>query len=280
MRRSCVALIVLLLLVSAGKAQTYKIQLRIDPDEKKSVSIHSTSEQDVDSRIRDADGKEVKKRQFKHSLVEEYTETVLEKGDKRPGKFRRVYSKAVDGKKELPHQGRKLRYEKQAAGYKVSAEDDKDLPDAVAKRLGAEAAGQTLLDSITPLLPDKPVKVGETWTVSGKALAAAVQGATLDVDKSKGSGKLVKVYRKGKRLFGVIEFKEDLILKFKDKESTGKVAIRGSVDAVIDGSDTEGTYQTNLTITGQNVVEKDSKKFTVGGTTKASTRVTVSAQKE
>jgi hypothetical protein len=90
----------------------------------------------------------------------------------------------------------------------------------------------------------------------------------------------VKVYRKGKRLFGVIEFEAELIIKFKDKDSAGKIALRGSVDAVIDGSDTEGTYKIDTTITGQNVVVEEGKKFTVGGTTKGGMRVTVSAQKE
>jgi hypothetical protein len=185
--RPCAALSVLLLLVSAGKAQTHKIQLRIDPDEKKTVSILSTSDQDVDSRVRDSDGKEVDKRQFKRSIVEEYTDTVLEKGDKRPRKFRRLYSKAEQGdgkKKPLPYQGRKVLFEKQPDGYKVTAADDKDLPEMLARGLGKQAGGQTLLDSVTPLLPDKAVKAGETWTVSGKALANVAQGATLDLDKA------------------------------------------------------------------------------------------------
>ena len=47
----------------------------------------------------------------------------------------------------------------------------------------------------------------------------------------------------------------------------------------LDGSDTEGKYEADVTITGQNVVEKDGQKLTAGGTTRGTIRTAVGPQK-
>jgi hypothetical protein len=272
-----------LLCVAAGAAQeTYRIRLRLEPDVGKSIDVKEESGQEVDQRILDEKGKELKKNQAKQVHREEYTHTVLKSDKGKPVKYRRVYRKASisDDKQNfsLPHEGKKVLFEKTKTGWEVNSEDRKGLPAGTIKEL-SKHAGQSIVDSITPLLPDRAVKVGESWSVSGKQAQAIAPDAPIDTKRSKGSGKLIKVYRKGKRLFGVLVFKAELVLMVPGAGSEMKIAMEGTADAIIDGSDTEGSYTTNLTITGKMVDEKDGKKITRGGTTKGYHKAAVSSQK-
>jgi hypothetical protein len=262
--------------------ETYRIRLRIEPDVDKSTDVKDESGQEVDQRILDDKGKELKKNHGKQVFKSEYTETVLKAEKGKPVKYRRVYRKARvgDGKEDfqLPHEGKKVLFEKTNKGWEVSAEEGKPLPSGTVKELSKQAS-QSILDSLTPLLPNRAVKVGETWSVSGKQAQAISPGAEIDTKRSKGSGKLVKVYRKGKRLFGMLELNAELVLVVPGKGSEMKITLEGTADAVIDGSDTQGSYKTNLTIAGKVVVEMDGKKITRGGTTRGHLQTTISAQK-
>src|SRR5438067_1170215 len=86
-----------LALTAGGRADdTYTIKLKHAPDVGKSTVVTDTSSQASTSNVFDADGKPLAK-DDKHvqKQEEKYTETVLEKGDKRPAKYKRVYEKAT-----------------------------------------------------------------------------------------------------------------------------------------------------------------------------------------
>src|SRR4051812_25374156 len=98
MYRKMLGLLCVLCVGSVVLAESaYKITLRVFPDVGKNVEVTSSHRQDVDQKLRDADGKVVGTKAFTERTKEEYKLTVLEKGDKRPRKFRREYSKAEAG---------------------------------------------------------------------------------------------------------------------------------------------------------------------------------------
>jgi hypothetical protein len=279
--------------------ETYRIRLRAVPDVGKSIDVKAESYEDLNGLATDEKGKEVKKVQIKTGARQEYTEMVekVEKGQ--PVKFHRVYHKArvrFEMKKKYekaPYEGKKVLFVKKAKGWQVTDQGGKELPDGSGEVLGVQAElGH--LNWILPLLPDKAVKVGETWAVDDKMVRAmllatlppAAREEKVDVKGTKGSGKLVKVYRKGKRVFGVLEISADVGLKPPITEAeaakatvTFKSILKASVDAVIDGSDTECNYSLTLTSTLKFTGKENGKILNGGNTTKHYVGATVSTQK-
>jgi hypothetical protein len=252
-----------LALAGAARAEdTYTIKLKHWPDAGKSITVTDTSTQTSISNILDADGKPLGPKDDKHvqKQEEKYTETVLEKGEKRPAKYKRVYEKAatsMDGKAtSRSYEGRTIVFELKDGKYTVTAEgekrlDAKDVEDLTRRANEDEGEKDQLL------LPSKPVKVGDTWKIDGKALAKAfanqAQGE-LDVDKSGGDGKLTKVYTKDGKQFGVVEMTLKLatkvtklppgITKFLEDPT---IDMKLTLDTALDGSSTAGS----LTMTGK-----------------------------
>ena len=66
------------------------------------------------------------------------------------------------------------------------------------------------------LLPKKPVKIGEPWVVDTAMVVKSFESVvpfTLDVEKSKVVGKLLKAYTKDDKQFGTIEMTVTLVVK-------------------------------------------------------------------
>jgi len=97
------------------------------------------------------------------------------------------------------------------------------------------------------LMPQKAVKVGETWKVPVEILIkifAKKGGTEFDADKASGTGKLLRVYKHGGKQFGVFDFHVELPLKAIEMEKKqykteagSKVTFMITQDACIDGSD-------------------------------------------
>lgn len=110
-------------------------------------------------------------------------------------------------------------------------------------------------------LPGKPVKVNESWPLKNSAAAEWIDGAgagggfPIDRPAVTGTGRLTKVFRKGGRLHGVIEYKIVAPIKAGPLSIGGAVKPGGKYEAVytvtacIDGSsgESEGSFR----ITGQ-----------------------------
>jgi hypothetical protein len=128
---------------------------------------------------------------------------------------------------------------------------------AVAAKLAPEFGKGA--DKMRPedLLPDKPVKPGDTWKVEGAKLLASLGGEaknTIDADKTVINGKLVKTYKKDGKLFGVAELDGDIVIaalgeKLAIKVKPGsKMNLKMTVDACIDGSAPGSKMNGTLTI--------------------------------
>ena len=111
-------------------------------------------------------------------------------------------------------------------------------------------------------MPDRPVKPNETWTVDADKVVKSFESGgpfKLDKDTTKVTGKLVKVYDKGGKQFGVIEM--SMVLGVKELDIDGqelamkagsKVTAAVTLDVCIDGSAHTGT-------------EKGTMKFDLNG---------------
>jgi hypothetical protein len=112
------------------------------------------------------------------------------------------------------------------------------------------------------LLPDKPVRIGQTWSVDAPKVAAGL-GMTgdiaLDAEKSSLQGKLLRVYKKKDRQFGVMEVKGALVLKGSGATVVNpgsKADLEFQIDCCLDG----GVYDLHIKWTSKYVAEgKDAK---------------------
>lgn len=179
---------------------------------------------------------------------DEFVETVLEKGDKAPAKYKRTYKKATltqNGKEiKRPHEGKTLIFEQEGKSYKITVEGGMAVPQAELDKLAKDAANRLDGDGAENFLPDKPVKIEEPWSLNRKGLQElGGKGSEIDLDKSKGEGKLVRVYTKDGKQYGVIDLNVNIVLKDSPPftyEPPGTVAMKGTLDIVIDGSSAAG----------------------------------------
>ena len=216
--------------------------------------------------------------------------TVLAKGDKHPAKYKQIYEKASQtaaGKKTpQPYEGRTLVFELKDSKYQVTAEGKPDLPapmlDMLAQKASAELNKPTEAETFQP---KNPVKVGDSWTLYSKTLAASF-GDIGDVDpaNAKGQAKLTKVYQKDGKQFGVI----DISIKFPVKSAgplkfdpPATVEMKGSLDGAIDGLSTAKTMTSNIKVAGRGPMEDrpDKKKVTMETTMDISVKQEMSGEK-
>jgi hypothetical protein len=271
--KSLWALLVAAPLVAAAPAPDgYTIKLKHNPDAGTSVVITDTSKQSGGSKITDANGKVLKEVKNTEEREEVYTETVIEKGDKKPKKYKKTFKTAnstLNGKKTtLPYEGRTVVYELKGDKYEVSVEGTPALDKMTLEEL-TKKANSADEDTDEFLLPKKPVKAGDTWALDPKAIAKGFQkngGLELDVDKTKGEAKLVAVKEKDGHPIGTLQFKMSLAVKSAGGLAYDTPAVMEmTVDLTtpIDGSGTEGTMAMTGKMSGKGTVTEMGQKFTV-----------------
>lgn len=244
----------------SGDEPTYDITLKKEAKGDRTKTV-STEAGDIRFKL-EVMGQELDKGE-KKTVRQTFTEEIVEKpaGAKKPTKLKRTYEVSgatTDGKKTThAYQGKTVLIEKKGDKYEFTA-DGKELTGDDAEELESEfnKHEDIPLDD-QDLMPDKPVPVGGTWTVDAKKIAAAFeQGGpfTLDAAKTKATGKLVKVYDKDGRRFGVIDLTMTLAvkeLKIDNMELPmkpgSKVTATTTYELCIDGSAHTGTEKSTLT---------------------------------
>jgi hypothetical protein len=179
-----------------------------------------------------------------------YTDTITEINGGRPKTFQRAYGKACDteGKKtrDRPYSGRTIIFRLNDGRYKVTAEGDAPLTKETLGELAqlVRSYGHT---GERLLLPGKAVKEGDTWKISGKAVATYL-GDEWDASGSKGTGKLVRAYKKDGKVYGVLQFDYESATKPQEKAWSVKLKVSRTVDTPIDGSSTDARETIKLTL--------------------------------
>ena len=191
-----------------------------------------------------------------------YIEEVVTKpaGAKRATKFKRVYESAEltknGEKQDLNLAGKTVVIEKSGEGYTITVNGEE--PTGTAAELLKKEFRKEKQVTEEDLLPKDPVKVGGTWKIALDKFAKDAEGEIdIDVAKSSGAGKLVKVYDKGGKKFGVMEITLDLTVnkigggggQEVELKAGSKMKVVAVLDACIDGS--LSTANGKITTTGE-----------------------------
>lgn len=179
-----------------------------------------------------------------------YTEEVIEapKEGRRPIKLKRTYEKASRGKTDLGLEGKTIIAEKKDGKYEFTFADGSAVTGVAGEYLNKEMNTKSETADET-FLPKEAVKPGATWNIDMKAAAKdfAATGMTLDAEKSKGTGKLIKVYEKDGLKFGEMEIELKLTV-------TKMAAGRGAEMTMKDGSNLSATLKLDVCIDGKSPV--------------------------
>jgi hypothetical protein len=193
-----------------------------------------------------------------------YRETVLDRqaGQRQSTRLRRDYQKAVvwtDGKPSvLSCQGKGVLIEKKEGVYRFSVEGGALREDEAARLLDREFNREDDLDLQRLILPGRPVRLDETWTIDMAPVARAWQSTTAMAiaARSTGTGRLAKVYRKDDRLFGVMAFRLEMpiaslgVEKSVRPDTGARVLMDVTLDCCIDGSSSSGTLRASFWVDG------------------------------
>jgi hypothetical protein len=151
-----------------------------------------------------------------------YTDAILERpeGSPMPTKVRRVYERAVvetieaDGVKPFGPSlnGKTVVIEKKGPQYEFRSDGGEVLNHGIDDLIDEfNKGGQVKL--VRMLLPPDPVAVNESWNIDAKEFLPDRDNnvSSIKGPKSNGTAKLLKVYKKDGRLYGVI----DAVLSFQ-----------------------------------------------------------------
>jgi len=188
-----------------------------------------------------------------------YTDEVIEQpaGAKKPTKLKRTYEtaelKTTMDQGNLDLAGKSVLIEKKGDKYEFSV-GDKPLGGKAADVLGKEFNKKTDTDE-EAFLPKKPVKVGDSWKPDLPALAKELgsEGMTVDVEKSKATATLKKVYKKGDATYGVIDVDLELVVTKVggggmeiSLNDGSKLTLKIELDGCIDGTQSTGTSKMSM----------------------------------
>jgi hypothetical protein len=267
------------ILVPIRDPETYKILFK-KPQKGDTALVTRQEQQNVTVTVAGANIPVPANKEKAHYV---YQETILEitPGKRKPTRLRRQYQKAevkADGQtRGLAYQGKTVLIEKKDAKYHFRIEGGQALTGADAQYLDREfnQSPETQIDFNQLVLPGKPVRIKESWAINVKALARDLEKLVyLEVDaaKSSGKGKLVRVYHKGGRRFGVMEMHLELTGKALkigeiklDLNAGSRMNLKLALDVCIDGSCDLGVVEVkmdcNMTATlpagvGQNPMDK------------------------
>jgi len=236
------ALLALPLAAAAGQAQSFTLKTKDFSAEGKSVSIIDTAT--VRSSVIIATGGNVLKEEKKVEVEEkQFTETVVEAGDKKPKKYTQTFTKALKGMEGEPakqsYAGKTIVFERKGDVYEVTAEGG-----------GVDA------------------KVGDTWTIGKEALAllGANPDDGLDLTKMKAKGKLLKAYKKDGQQWGTIEVTITAPVQKLgplDLDKPIDFQAKATLDTAIDGSSTAGQMKASVSLKGRSEFTQNGMTFTL-----------------
>jgi hypothetical protein len=216
--------------------------------------VKETKTEDVTNDATITVGGQEMKQNEKSSSKFVYTDEILERGEKdpKPTKLKRTYETAdvtkMGKEVDLGLKGKTVAIEKGKDKYTFTVADGK-LGDEAKEVLDKEFNKKDDVDAEELMLPKKAVKVGDTWEVDVKAVEKMFgEEMSVDKDKTKVTGKLVKVYDKDKAKFGVVEYTMELpiaSLKIMDQSvpatAGSKLKLTVSLDGCLDGTVYGGT---------------------------------------
>src|SRR5262249_47098624 len=125
-----------------------------------------------------------------------------------------------------------------------------------------------LFDLRKALLPQRPVRVGDTWKVDTRPMIEDLgKSMTVDADKATATGKLTDTRLENGARFGKMNFHIELPLKeFVSPKDTmpaepgGRMGMDISMDGWIDGRQNPGAFKTSVRMTGTGLLKQPEGK--------------------
>jgi len=262
--RTFVAIALAVLAVSAVRAdEAYTIKLKLDVDTGLTATHRSVLKMSKDLKASLAGQKE-----FADTVKNEdetiYKQTALESDPSgNPTVWVRVYEKATrneNGQSVVAsYQGRTVLFVRVDDKLRVGVMGEPQLdPKDVSKLLKGARAKSDPEALYRGLMTGKPVKVGDSWSIPAKPVAAAFEGIVIDEGRSSVVAKLTKVYPKGTSIFGTFEITAKLQYtgmtedgQFIKYDPPGNLASTLRVDMAIDGSSSERSEAGTIEIKGE-----------------------------
>ena len=233
--------------VAADEAVTIKVKKSMPGDVK-----DATRTEKANNKITVTAGGMDMVREESGSSTFAYRDEIIERpaDAKRATKLKRTYKTAEllkdNVKEDLDLAGKTVLIEKKGDKYEFTV-DGKEVTGKAGELLTKEFGKEKHLTE-DDLFPKTPVKIGDTWKVDPVKVAKELGdgGMVIDVDKSKATGKLLKVYDKAGSKFGVMEITMELTVTTVkgDREiplkDGSKLTITVIADACIDGTQDAG----------------------------------------
>ena len=200
-----------------------------------------------------------------------FKETILKReAGKTPSKLLREYASATtsknDEKKDSALNGLTVVIERKGAKYQFTTKDGAAVSEEAANALAKDFKQKSDEDAEfeKAVMPKNPVKVGESWKIDmAKPVAIFARSGGLEVfiDKSKGTGTLIKAYKKDGKQFGEMKFAMVMPVKStgQGKEAMifsdgAKIIVELTLDACIDGSSDTHTSKMSMSMSGNATV--------------------------
>jgi hypothetical protein len=246
-----------------GDSPKYKIQLKLEPDLGKSLVHQSKGKTVSRTKILNDEGKLLKDIKEDSTEEIEYTYTLLALNkESAPVKYKRFYktAKTSGGKNAGPrsYQGRTVLFEKRDGKFHVSVEGKPPLAAKYLKYLVDQANDKSDNSLLKILLPKKATRVGDTWTVPAKLLASELP-IEFEIAKAKAEGKLLKVYKKGEKTWGIMEWKLTLpVNKIEPFKFNRPVPLKltWKFEGVIDGSSATTISFRSFKLEGKGLIDQ------------------------
>jgi hypothetical protein len=248
-------------------ADSYKLKVQSYPSKGQTVKHTDISKSVTNIKVTDNDDKELQTKKQQATTEKVYLETTITPSDKgRPSKFTRKYEKARttgDEDKTESYEGETIVFEQNKDGkYEAKPAGKKKIPEDDLKKLAAEVNRDTrTANPAAELLPDKEVKVGDSWDIAGKKIKAFLGDNSVNVEKSKGKGKLTKAYKKEGQQWGVLEFTMDIDSKIQNEPT--RTELKMTLDVAIDGSSPGGKATATVKLAQDRSGEQCGVKFKV-----------------
>jgi hypothetical protein len=252
------------------------------------VQVEKQSTHQSTFKVTDGQGNGLQNKSESKSEKFTYQETVMEKqpGQKKATRLRRRYTKAEIGTgagdyaRILPYEGKAVLIEKQGDRYRFQLESGKELTGKNAEELDKEFNKHSEeIDFNRIALPKKPVKLNESWDIEMEDLIRDFERVApfeLDEARAKGSGKLVKAYKRDGRQFGIIDFRLEFpmrALKMGEQklalEEGAMLVLAAKVDTCIDGSLTSSRAKFIMNMEGHGELSQGDRKVKLSVTAKA-----------
>jgi hypothetical protein len=272
------AMLGLIWAAGAGRAQeTYTIKLKEEArGHRHKVDKRITAQSTM--KVVDSQGNPLQATEEDKTERFVYEEAILEKPEGlEPTHLRRRYEvaqvKIGTDNQTFPYLGKTVDIQKKGDRYHFRVEGGEELSSKDAQFLDKEfnkSKGDDLVFK-RAILPRKPVRVMESWTMDTAALIADLQKASpfeIDMANAKTTATLLKAYKKDGHQFGVVKMKMVFPLKWlktgEQKVSFGagaQMMLEVTMDGCIDGSLLDANAVLSGSMTAQADLNQGGKKF-------------------